>query len=776
MGEKNKLVIVESPSKAKTLVKYLDDDNYKILASYGHVRDLVPKDGSVDPKNNFAMKYEVISKNQKHVDEICKQAKKADTIYLATDPDREGEAIAWHICEILKDKGILKEQELKRVSFFEITKKAVTNAIKDPRDILLPLVNAQQLRRALDYLYGFNLSPLLWRKVRPGLSAGRVQSAALRMVVELQEKIDKFVSKEYWSIISNLSLSRKNFKAKLFSLDGDKVDMFDINNKDRAEEVIEKVKSNSNGTFVVAKVTKQQRKRQPAGPFTTSTLQQEASRKLRFSAQKTMIIAQQLYEGIDIGIGTQGLITYMRTDSQNLSQEALEQIREYIDTTYGSDDLPEKVRVFKTKSKNAQEAHEAIRPTIIHKNPESLKSYLTSDQYKLYDLIWKRTIACQMQHAIFNNVSVDLNPVKDSKTIFRATGSTLVFSGFMKLYLEDVDDQQAQEDDENALLPVMNEGDEVKVKDIVGLQHFTQPPPKYTDASLIKALEEYGIGRPSTYASIISTLQNRGYVTSVSRRFEPTDIGKIVNKFLTNYFKNYVDYGFTASLEDQLDSVSRGETEWVPILETFWNPFIDKVKDIQETVQRKDVTQEELDENCPKCNKTLVSRLGKSGRFIGCSGYPDCDYTRSIDESQEDAEKNSQIVEGRTCPKCDSELKIRRGKFGLFVGCTKYPDCKHIESLSGGTASASAETSIKCPSCKEGNLVKRKNRFGSYFYPCSNYPKCKYLVNSQPVDKSCPNCKWPVTIIKTTKRKGTERICPEKCGFSEPAEEPASEE
>ncbi|MBI2779201.1 MAG: type I DNA topoisomerase [Gammaproteobacteria bacterium] len=754
------LLIVESPAKAKTLKKYLGKD-FDILASYGHVRDLLPKEGAVDTEHSFDMKYQTIERNEKHVDAIVSAMKKADVLYLATDPDREGEAISWHLLEILKEKKLIKDKPVHRVVFYEITKRAVNEAVANPRDISMELVNAQQARRALDYLVGFNLSPLLWKKIRRGLSAGRVQSPALRMIVEREEEIEKFVTREYWTILANLAKKGDNFSAKLIQYQGEKISQFSVTDGEQASKIEEELLRAAAGTLVVAKVDKKQRKRNPSPPFTTSTLQQEASRKLGFTAQRTMRLAQQLYEGIDIGGGAVGLISYMRTDSVSLAAEALDDIRSLIATRFGSDNVPEQPHFYKTKSKNAQEAHEAIRPTAAERVPESIKDSLTADQYKLYDLIWKRTIACQMIHATLDTVSVDMSAGEGN--LFRANGSTVVHPGFMAVYQESVDDSKEGEDERR--LPVLLAGEKIDLLGVQPEQHFTEPPPRYGEASLIKALEEHGIGRPSTYASIISTLQQREYVELDKRRFKPTDVGRIVNKFLTEYFTRYVDYDFTAHLEDELDAVSRGEKDWVPLLRDFWTPFKAQVDTTEENVKRQDVTQEALDEACPKCGKPLSIRLGKRGRFIGCTTYPECDYTRNLNE-EAGAVTEPEVVEGRTCPKCESPLIFRQGRYGKFIGCSNYPACKHIEPLE-----KPADTGVECPQCHKGTLLKRKSRYGKIFYSCSTYPDCNYAVWNEPLNESCPKCNWPVMTIKTTKRRGTEKVCPQKeCGYAEPYE------
>ncbi|OOZ37531.1 type I DNA topoisomerase [Solemya velesiana gill symbiont] len=756
------LVIVESPAKAKTIKKYLGKD-FEVLASYGHVRDLVPKEGAVDPSNDFKMKYQVIEKNDRHVQAITKALKKSDALYLATDPDREGEAISWHLYELLKSRKHLKDKSVHRVVFNEITKKAVQDAVASPRELSMDLVNAQQARRALDYLVGFNLSPLLWKKVRRGLSAGRVQSPALRMIVEREEEIEAFKAREYWTVEADLAKEGQKFTAKLTHFNQEKLEQFSITDGERAAEVETALLAAADGKLLVDKVQKKQRKRNPAAPFTTSTLQQEADRKLGFTTQRTMRTAQQLYEGIDTGSGAVGLITYMRTDSVHLADEALDELRGFITERFGAEQLPKQSRVFKTKSKNAQEAHEAVRPTSVLRTPDELKSHLTKDQHRLYELIWKRTVACQMIHATINTVAADL--ACGEGNTFRANGSTIANPGFMAVYMEGVDDAKKGDDDEK-MLPPLGEGEKIDLGAIRPEQHFTEPPPRYSEASLVKALEEHGIGRPSTYASIISTLQDREYVQLEKKRFHPTDVGRVVNKFLTNYFTKYVDYGFTANLEDELDAVSRGEEEWIPLLKQFWAPFKDRIDHTQENVKRSDVTHEALDEKCPECGSQLSIRLGRHGRFIGCTNYPTCTYTRDLNGDQKEQEE-PQVVEGRKCPECSSDLVIKKGKYGKFIGCSSYPDCCYIEPLE-----KPEDTGVTCPKCNSGTMMKRKSRRGKIFYSCSTYPDCDYATWNEPLAEPCPNCGWPILTIKTTKRKGTEKVCPQQeCSFSEPAED-----
>jgi DNA topoisomerase-1 len=632
------LVIVESPAKARTIKKYLGKD-FEVLASYGHVRDLVPKEGAVDPDDGFAMQYQLVERNERHVQAIERALRRAQALYLATDPDREGEAIAWHLHEILRERGELSKKQVHRVVFHEITRNAIRQAVQSPRNLSLELVNAQQARRALDYLVGFNLSPLLWKKVRRGLSAGRVQSPALRMICEREEEIAAFVPQEYWTIDAQGSHSEQVFPLRLVEFGGRKVEQFSFPDETRARDAERTLRAAAGpqGRLRVVQVERKQRRRNPAPPFTTSTLQQEASRKLGFSAQRTMRLAQQLYEGVDIGEGNVGLITYMRTDSVALANEAVSEIREVIARLYGRDAVADEVRVYRTKSKNAQEAHEAIRPTSASIVPADIESKLEPDLFRLYSLIWKRAVACQMAHALFDTVAVDMlagdqahgsvkaasaapegsapaAPAGPDRHVLRATGSTLVRPGYIAVYQEGRDD--SGDDDADQVLPAMQEGDIVRLVAVQPQQHFTEPPPRYTEASLVKTLEEYGIGRPSTYASIISTLRDREYVEIENRRFTATDIGKIVNRFLTEHFHRYVEYGFTAAMEDELDAVSRGEEEWTTPLSKFWKPFIKQVEYTEKHVTREQVAQARELGRDPASGKPVSVRMGRFGPFV----------------------------------------------------------------------------------------------------------------------------------------------------------------
>jgi DNA topoisomerase-1 len=607
------LLIVESPAKAKTINKYLGKD-FQVLASYGHVRDLVPREGAVDPDRDFAMRYELIDKNEKHVDAIAKAAKQADALYLATDLDREGEAISWHISEILRERGLLDGRKLHRVVFSEITPKAINEAVAHPRKLQHDLVNAQQARRALDYLVGFNLSPVLWRKVQTGLSAGRVQSPALRLIVEREEEIEAFKAQEYWTIAAQCAHPSQAFDARLLRFDGHKVEQFTFRDGEQAEAARAELVRAANGQLKVADVSRKQRQRRPAPPFITSTLQQEAARKLGFGTSRTMRVAQGLYEGVQIGDeGLVGLITYMRTDAVHLANDAIAELRDVIAQRYGKQALPESPNTYKTKSKNAQEAHEAIRPTSALRTPESVAAFLNPDQLKLYELIWKRTVACQMAPALMETVSVDL--AAGSKHAFRATGTTVIEPGFLAVYEEGRDQKTDEDEDEGRRLPAMKEGDTIPLSQVLADQHFTEPPPRYSEASLVKALEEFGIGRPSTYASIIQTLLGREYVMLDNRRFRPTDVGRVVAKFLSNHFAQYVDYEFTARMEDELDAVSRGEEDWVPLMHKFWKPFKAQVADKMETVSLDEAKQNRVLGNDPATGKPISVRLGRFGPF-----------------------------------------------------------------------------------------------------------------------------------------------------------------
>ncbi|GMR15376.1 MAG: DNA topoisomerase I [Gammaproteobacteria bacterium] len=601
------LLIVESPAKAKTINRYLGED-FEVLASYGHVRDLPSRDGAVDTENNFTMHYELSDGSKKHVDKIIKASRSAEAVYLATDLDREGEAISWHIYEILKDKKLTDKIPFYRVEFSEITKRAIQEAVANPRELSMDLVNAQQARRALDHLVGFSLSPLLWKKIKPGLSAGRVQSPALRMIVEREREIEGFDAQEYWTIEADLQKGEHEFSANLVRLDGDKYRQFDIQDEKRAYSVRDGLLAHANGQLKADRITRKERKRRPAPPFITSTLQQDASRKLRFSAQKTMRTAQTLYEGIEINGSTEGLITYMRTDSVMLSNDALADIRRQITDQFGRDYLPEQPNFYKTKAKNAQEAHEAIRPTSAAQTPGKIKPSLTDDQFRLYELIWKRTLASQMTAAKMDTVAIEFDCGPGAS--FRANGSVVTFPGFLAAY--EISQPESEKKQERRL-PEMSEGEVIRLNGVRSEQHFTEPPPRYSEASLVKAMEEYGIGRPSTYASIMSTLVRRHYAELENRRFKPTDTGRVVERFLDKHFHRYVDYEFTARMEDALDEISRGEKEWIPLLDAFWKPFYKLVIEKQETVDPGDAKGTRVLGTDPKSGKPISVRVGRFG-------------------------------------------------------------------------------------------------------------------------------------------------------------------
>jgi DNA topoisomerase I len=742
------LVIVESPAKAKTIEKFLGP-GHKVLASYGHVRALPSKQGSVAVEANFEPHYHVLPESKKHIQALKKEVKKADRLILATDPDREGEAIAWHLLEALGIDENGDKPEVKRVTFHEITKDAICQAMEAPGQISRNLVDAQQARSILDYLVGFNLSPFLWKKIRYGLSAGRVQSVALRLICDREKEIGAFVQQEYWSIDAQLSnAAKQSFSARLQVVDGNKLGKFDIPNEARAKELVEAIGQQQ---FVVSAITRSEKKRNPAPPFTTSTLQQEASRKLGFSARKTMSVAQKLYEGIDIGAGAVGLITYMRTDSVALSQTATTEAKELITSKFGAEYALAKPRVFKNKAKNAQEAHEAIRPTQLDNEPDAIKKHLSPDQFKLYRLIWRRTLASQMAAAILDATAVDLDA--GSRFRFRATGQVIRFPGFMKVYIEGTDEP---EEEQEGLLPALQEQEAVALGQLLPEQHFTQPPPRFTEASLVKTLEEHGIGRPSTYASIIQTLATRKYVRIEKRTFFPEDVGMVVNDLLVNHFPRYVDYTFTAQLEENLDAISRGEEQWQPVLKQFWDPFIALLKQKEQEIQKSDVVNEKTDQTCPECSKEMVIKLGRRGKFLACSGFPDCRHTEPLKNGQEQ-EVEEPVMSDQTCDKCGAGMLIKNGRYGKFLACSAYPGCKNIQPLVKPKA-----LGISCPQCQEGELQEKKSRYGKIFYSCNRYPKCKYALWDLPLEQACPKCDFPLTVEKTTKREGTVHKCPQE--------------
>ena len=703
-GEKMKLVVVESPAKAQTINRYLGKD-YKVLASIGHIRDLPSKNGAVSPEENFKMQWDLSKEKEKVVKEIIKDLKKSNSLILATDPDREGEAISWHIKEILKEKQLVDDVKIERVVFNEITKNSILNAMKNPREINFELVEAYLARRALDHLIGFSISPILWRKLPGSKSAGRVQSVALRLICERELEIEKFITKEYWTISAIfLNPNDEKFSAKLIIFDNNKLKKFDIINEESAKKIIDKV---NKSTFEIEKIEKKRVKRNPIPPFTTSSLQQEASRKLGFSAYKSMRIAQKLYEGIKLNNETSGLITYMRTDGVQIGNEAINNVRDKISSVYGDKFLPSSPRIYKSKAANAQEAHEAIRPTNFDLEPQSIKNFLDADQFKLYELIWKRTLSSQMESASLDKTSIDIVS-NDQKIIFRANGSQIIFPGFLKVYKESIDtinENGNDDDDENKLIPPLNEKDKVKLFSSNKEQHFTQPPPRFTDASLVKRMEELGIGRPSTYAAILKVLVDRNYVKKEGSKHIPEERGRILTAFLSNFFGKYIQYDFTAELEKKLDLVSDGKLNYKNLLQDFWNDFklhLDKMSELERNEILKTLENELEDlffsnedeasqpsRICPKCsNGNLGLQLGKYGAFIGCSKYPDCKYTKQIAKNdQNDSEFDSSVIgeDGilGTDPDTNENIYIKKGPYGVYIqkGDQKKPKRISIPKL-----------------------------------------------------------------------------------------------
>jgi DNA topoisomerase I len=727
------LVVVESPAKAKTIEKYLGGD-YSVRASYGHIRDLPKSQLGVDVERDFKPEYIVPEDSERHVRELRSAMKGAGDVVLATDYDREGEAIAFHVATLL---GV-PPAEAKRVTFTEITRDAIIEAFLHPREIDLRLVEAQQARRILDRLVGYRISPLLWRRVRPGLSAGRVQSVAVRLIVEREREIDAFRPVEYWSVDVRLTPEEveQPFVARLVEVPEGKIASAPdkkgilLGAEADAASHVEALRS---AAYRVAKVEQKERKRSPAPPFTTSTLQQEAARKLGFSARKTMTLAQRLYEGVDLpGEGGVGLITYMRTDSVNIAETALREVAELVKTEYGDRYTLKEFRRHKTRSRNAQEAHEAIRPTSVMRTPARVSSALDRDQLRLYTLIWQRTVATQMAEARFNQVGVDVEARSEERRYgLRATGQTLVFDGFIRVYKEGRDD--APDEDAESTLPQLTAEQLLRMLEVLPEQHFTQPPPRYTEASLVKALEELGIGRPSTYASIISTIQDRGYVRLEDKRFFPEDVGAVVTDKLIEHFPEVVDVNFTARMEEELDEIAEGELPWTQVLHEFNGPFERALEKAEDAFERY---SEELDELCPLCPQEgrepgkLEVKLGRYGRFIGCTNYPECRYIRNMDGTER---AEPELID-ETCPECGRQLQKRVGRYGPFVGCSGYPECRYVKK------DPAKSTGVTCPQCGQGELVQKRTRFG-LFYGCERYPECDLAVNNPPVkDHPCPEC------------------------------------
>jgi len=769
-----KLIIVESPTKAKTISRFLGKE-YIVESSFGHLRDLPKKKMGIDIENDFEPEYEVNEKSKKRANELKRLAKKADEIILASDEDREGEAIAWHLIQILgidtdkkqetRNKSqtnskfqIPNSNNYKRIVFHEITKSAILEALKNPRELDMNLVDAQQARRILDRLVGYELSPFLWKKIRYGLSAGRVQSVAVRLVVEKEEEIKKFKADEYWDIKSKVKSQKskvdEEFETRLIKINGKSVGKLGIKSKTEAEEI----KNNLEKTdYQVEKVTKKETKKNPLPPFTTSTLQQAANNKLHYSAKQTMMLAQKLYEGINLGEkGPTGLITYMRTDSLSLSKSSLESAEKYITTKFGKEYFEQ--RFFKTRSKGAQEAHEAIRPTDPGRDPESVKNYLDDRQYKLYKLIWQRMIASQMASAVSDLTTIDVLAVVNKKEeelkatfrnvafnsssfLLRATGSIIKFKGFLKVYTIK---------SEEVILPAVEEKENLDLIKVLTEQHFTQPPARYTEASLVKKLEEEGIGRPSTYAPTLSTIQDRGYVEKIERKFHPKDIGELVNKLLVEHFPNIVDLKFTANMEKDFDEIAEGKIKWVPVIKDFYKPFKENLMQKEKEVNKKDLTEEATNEKCEKCGSAMIIKMGRYGKFMACGNYPDCKNTKQINEKGEVEEPETT---DEVCEKCGKPMVFKQGRYGKFLGCSGYPDCKTIKAIVKSTG-------VHCPKCEKGEIVEKKSKKGKTFFACNQYPKCEYAMWNKPTGEKCPTCGELMSF-----GKGKTSVCGNKeCG------------
>ena len=743
------LLIVESPTKVNTLKKIVGKD-FIIKASVGHLKDLPKKKLGVDVDNDFAPEYITIRGKGKILQELKTAAKKCDTIYLAPDPDREGEAIAYHIGN---EVARFTKGKIYRVTFNEITKKAVLDAIKNPTELNNNRVNAQQARRILDRLVGYKISPILWKKVHRGLSAGRVQSVALRIVCEREREILAFKPREYWSVTLELEGSEKPpFQSKLFKIDGDKAE---IANKAEADEIL---KGLEGAKPVLENIVKKERKRNPSAPFITSTLQQEASRKLNFSPKKTIMLAQRLYEGIAMGRkGTVGLITYMRTDSVKLSDQALEEVRAFIPERYGKEFLPGSPNMYKSK-KSAQEAHEAIRPTDVKLEPSTIKENLEKDMFRLYQLIWSRFVSCQMVPAVLDTTQFD---IKTGKYLFRSNGSILKFAGFMKVYVESQDDEQGDAAQstgkaDDRLLPPLKKGEELKIQEVLPEQHFTQPPARFSEAMLVKELEDKGVGRPSTYAATISVIKDRDYIQSLERRLQPVELGFMINDLLVENFPDIMNAEFTAKMEEQLDDIEEGNLEWVDALKSFYSPFKLDLEKAEEKMKDFKAVVEETDEVCEKCDQPMIIKWGRFGKFMACTGYPECKNTKDLGgkgDSEDGATADE--VEGN-CDKCESPLIMKRGRFGKFIACSNYPECKFTKPIGLG---------ISCPeeACK-GEIAARRSKKGRTFYGCTKYPDCNFTSWDKPVAEACPECKNPFLIEKWKKNEDPSILCP-SCGF-----------
>ena len=743
------LLIVESPAKARTLKGYLGRD-FQVEASVGHVKDLPKSELGVDVDRGFEPKYSVIRGKGKVLQQLKKAAEQAEVIYLAPDPDREGEAIAWHIAEEIRPKR--GEKQVYRVMIHEITKKGLKEALAHPSRLEPNRYNAQQARRILDRLVGYQISPILWTKVRRGLSAGRVQSVALRIVVERERETRSFVSAEYWTLDALLEGSKPPpFKARLRKVRGKPRQP---DNREEAESLRGDLARQS---FVLADVEKKEKRRYPSPPFITSTLQREAFRKVRFSAKKTMMIAQRLYEGVDVEGQPTGLITYMRTDSTRLSTDAVEGCREHIRSAFGAAYLPERPIVYRAK-KGAQDAHEAIRPTSMEWTPDRVKPHLEPDQFRLYKLVWDRFVACQMNPAVYDQTifNVDAGPYS-----LRATGSILKFKGFTAVYVEGVDDPDPEaSDEEGNVLPDLQKGEPLSLSEVAADQHFTQPPPRFTESTLVKELEEKGIGRPSTYAQILSTLRDKGYVHMVERRFTPTDLGVLVNDLLVKNFPQVLDVGFTAQMEAELDCVEEGKREWRDLLKNFYGPFSQTLERATHEMENVKAREEPTEVGCERCGRTMVIRWGKNGFFLACSGYPEC---RNTKEFRRNGDGSIEVVQGeRTgelCPECGADLIVRNGRYGRFVACSKYPSCRHTRPLG---------TQVPCPreGCS-GEIVEKRSKRGKTFYACNRFPACDFATWDRPIPRACPDCGHPFLTEKAG-RQGSSVRCPQReCKYKE---------
>ncbi len=733
------LVIVESPTKAKTIGRFLGAD-FKVMSSFGHVRDLPKSKLGVDVEHDFAPTYVVPVKAKAVVAELKTAAQKAKVIYFATDEDREGEAISWHLIELLETPP----DKVKRIAFHEITEEAIRHALEHPRAIDKKLVDAQQARRVLDRLVGYELSPFLWQKVVKGISAGRVQSVAVRLIVERERAITAFVQQEYWTIAGLFAKDKETFSAQLIKLNSRTLEKFSLTSTAQATEVVSQLKI-LNG-WQITKLEAHELKRSAPAPHTTSTLQQDANRTLGFSAKQTMTLAQRLYEGIELAEGSVGLITYMRTDSTNLADKFLTETQNFIKTELGQD-YAKGPRRFATKSKNAQEAHEAIRPTDVTRTPDSVRGALEPGSWRLYNLIWRRAVASQLPEAVFENTIADIVDASQAAQ-FRAVGSRLMFDGYLKI---------AGSGREDNLLPQLATADPVKLSTVTPEQHFTEPPARYSEATLVKALESYGIGRPSTYAPTISTIIDRGYVERLEKRLKPTDLGITVNDLLVEHFPNVVDFQFTAKVEQQLDDVAEGQADWVPLIRDFYVPFKEHLTQKYGEVSKKQVTEEATSEVCEKCGSPMVIKLGRYGKFMACSNYPTCKNTKNLGA---DGKVEAPESTDEKCPTCQSPMVVKHGRFGKFLACTRYPECKGVKRIL-------KTTGVKCPACKEGDIVEKRSKRGRNFYSCSRYPECKFALWSKPTGEICPTCQSLLIFAK----EGAVACSSKTCGYKLTAEQ-----